>query len=281
MPSSSWCVFAIAAVGGNSSIWWRFAIRAVCRLQHSGMDGNNTGAAGDTYPQGPLAVEETLKVRLWLEKASTYRLLRLLQLQGKATERQQEQLAQLRDTLPLPQLLRSHALAGQDFLQEQEAAKAAAKSWPRWLPLWRGRQPKHGTPGSNTAGGTRSAAGGSGAGLSRPPLPPLSFQKLLDQQKRQGETRQQQQQQEYQHEVTSGEAEKALSDLDDFFDATSQVRLSLGLSAFSLVSRHWHPLSFSSELSLYQPKSSGHRAGVILCHRRCCCISRYNKSCNG
>lgn len=178
--------------------------------------------------EGGLAVEETLKLRLVLEKASTYRALRLLQLQGKATQQQQEQLLQLRGSIPLPQLVRSHAAARQDFLQEQEAlaAAATAMNWSRWLPIWRGRTLKEqAAPDVNALGAAAAVPRGQ---ATRPPLPPLSLQKLLDQQNR----RQAGQQQPPPQHQEGGDLqeEEPFSDMGDFFDARSQVRLSAGAS---------------------------------------------------
>ncbi|KAL8428229.1 hypothetical protein Efla_005331 [Eimeria flavescens] len=196
-------------VKGNSGIWWRFAIRAVQRL----MLRSSLSSSSMVDLKTGLAVEETLKLRLMQEKASSYRSLRLLQLQGKASPEQQELLLQLRDTIPLPLLLRSHTAAGRDFVQVQEAA-AAAKGWSRWIPLFRKKsisQDRAAAAITNTAG-TAKAPGGRKV----PPLPPLSFQKLLEQQRK---LREGGDDQRYQ---AAPEEEAYFSDLDDFFDARSQ-----------------------------------------------------------
>ncbi|KAL8453097.1 hypothetical protein Emed_000967 [Eimeria media] len=164
-------------VKGNPGIWWRFAIRAVRRLQRSRSNGERVLV----NPEESLAVEELLKLHLMRDKASNYRQLRLLQLQGKATAQQEALLLELRDTIPLPLLLQSHTAAGQEFMELQEAAATAGKTWSRWIPLWR-RKATNQTPSTVT----KSTAGATtGAGAAKlPPLPPLYLRELLKQQKR-------------------------------------------------------------------------------------------------
>ncbi|OEH80372.1 hypothetical protein cyc_05684 [Cyclospora cayetanensis] len=82
-------------VRGNSGIWWRFAIRAVRRLLRSSRSNSRRNDTASL--EGPFSVEETLKMRLIAEKSATYRLLRLLQLQGKASQQQEEQLLKVLD----------------------------------------------------------------------------------------------------------------------------------------------------------------------------------------
>ncbi|XP_026191691.1 uncharacterized protein LOC34621999 [Cyclospora cayetanensis] len=200
-------------VRGNSGIWWRFAIRAVRRLLRSSRSNSRRNDTASL--EGPFSVEETLKMRLIAEKSATYRLLRLLQLQGKASQQQEEQLLVLRDSIPLHQLLHAHGAARQDFIQQQAAAAAAAtKGWTTWLPVWR-RTPPQGVTAAMATAGTVSQSGCEGS--SRPPLPPLALQKVLDQRRSLRQSQRQVEEQE-----SSPLDTNSFADLDDFYDACSQ-----------------------------------------------------------
>ncbi|CDJ28119.1 LOW QUALITY PROTEIN: uncharacterized protein EMH_0098570 [Eimeria mitis] len=232
-------------VKGNPRIWWRFAIRAICRLQRNGCSsvytnssnfaiGAQLGITGDG-----LAAEESLKLRLCTEKAVTYRRLRLLQLQAMLTERQLDQLLRLRDSIPLPQLLQSHAAARQDFMDQRSKAPGAetTKMWGRWFSIWRKSPLKQGcTTGVNTATGECNAPDDAelrNSYFPRPPLPPLPLHSLLDQHRMERQTHEksgqqtpqkgtQQQQGQHEQQQTCPEEEACLSGFDDFFDARSQ-----------------------------------------------------------
>ncbi|CDI87542.1 hypothetical protein, conserved [Eimeria praecox] len=232
-------------VRGNPRIWWRFAIRAICRLQRSRhrkvtKNGINsaTGTQFDASGDG-MTVEEVLKVRLCIEKAATYRRLRLLQLQGKLTQQQHDQLLHLRDSIPLPQLLQSHAASGQDFLDQQAKTSGVetAKTWARWFPLWKRSPPQQGFATAAKTPETMKfdAAAGAEAGsrLSRPALPPLSLQGLLAQHRTERPVHQdsaqqilQNGEQELREQCEQEEAypggDTCFNASDDFFDACSQ-----------------------------------------------------------
>ncbi|KAL8456046.1 hypothetical protein Emag_000121 [Eimeria magna] len=164
-------------VKGNSGIWWRFAIRAVRRLQRSGSKGDKVLIS----PEEHLAAEESLKLQLMRDKALDYRQLRLLQLQGKASAQQEALLLQLQDTIPLPLLLQSHTAAGEEFMELQKAAAAARKTWSPWIPLWRKRAPNL----TSSTATNNNAEATTGAGATKlPPVPPLYLHELLKQPKR-------------------------------------------------------------------------------------------------
>ncbi|KAL8433179.1 hypothetical protein ACSSS7_004067 [Eimeria intestinalis] len=206
-------------VEGNSGIWWRFAIRAVRRLQRS--RGNSDKVLVNLEEN--LAAEEILKLQLMRDKASNYRQLRLLQLQGKASPQQQALLLKLRDMIPLPLLLQSHTAAVQEFIGLQETAATAGKTWSRWIPLWRRGAPNQtsSTAATNTAGATTGAT-------KLPPLPPLYLHKLLEQQKRLDEKVGE----PSRHPSPDTLREDSSSDFD-FFDARSQGNLRLSLVCLS------------------------------------------------
>ncbi|CDJ47237.1 AGAP005082-PA, related [Eimeria brunetti] len=206
----------------------------VCRLRRSRRTGENsnsstfaTGSQFDISGDG-MAAEEILKLRLCSEKAAMYRRLRVLQLQGTLTQRQLNQMLQIRDSLPLPQLLQSHADSRQDFLDQQAETCGAgtAKTWARWLFAW-----KEGSLRQASTVAAKSSAPGevsavAGAEL-RPPIPPLSLQSLLDQHRIERQMHQESGQQttqngRQQQQRHCGQQETFPEDFDDFYDARSQ-----------------------------------------------------------
>lgn len=234
----------MCSVHGNPGIWWRFAIRAVCRLQREMSITARTSNSQATVPtEGVLPVEETLKLRLCAEKSEKYRCLRRLQLQGTLTQTQEEQLLHLTNTLPLPHLLKAHSAARQDLMEQQGevTGRAPGKTWARWLPVWGKRRSQQGS------GATRNTSAAVGfneialserkTGCSVRPVPPLSLQAILDQnrlqnrghpergeRRTQGEELQQQWQNNGQHEQLGSSVEGAPpGEFDYFFDARSQV----------------------------------------------------------
>lgn len=243
---------ACVSVHRNPRIWWRFAIRAICRLQRNRLCVLNTSSSNvavsaqfDISGHG-VTVEEILKRRLCIEKAATYRRLRLCQLEGTLTHQQLDQLIHLRDSLPLPLLLQSHGASRQDFMDQQSktGATGVPKAWGRWFTVWKRRSPQQGfTTETNTLSPGEAGAALRKGHFARPPVPPLSLQSLLDRHNMDRQRHQltpqngeQHQRSQGDHRATNPDGGKCLGGLDDFFDARSQVYCAI-LVAFTFLSR--------------------------------------------
>lgn len=101
--------FLRPAVKGNSRIWWRFAVNALRRLSK-----HTYTQEGSAFPGQVFSAEEVVKIRLLEEDAQLYRRLRTLELLGRAKAEERRLLSDLRETLPLPLLLKAHAASKLD-----------------------------------------------------------------------------------------------------------------------------------------------------------------------